>query len=223
MTSQTPIFDALVDKFNKSGVYEFGFVYENEPREVPQMPTAIDVPESISSDGISFMANLGAALAQDEPEEETTAEMPTIEEESTAMTHRTLYDATNLATVKPAIPEMVKMPHGPTSVAETLKQADEELGIDDLDKAFEEADRVLEPHTTNMRGIYPKQRVIDETQALPSVIATTSKKATPAQMAEVKRKLETGTIEVALPKRQNKRNNRNRNRTRSGGTANKAA
>lgn len=138
MPSDTPIFDQLVDEFNASGMYEFGFVYEKTP--------AVITPEAVK-EGISFLANLGEVLAQEEPEIDSTQAMDVVAEfqddEPTTITNKTLYDATNLSVIKPAIPEIIKLPH--QSVTDVLKEADEELGLDNFDKAFEVAAKTLEP------------------------------------------------------------------------------
>lgn len=207
MTSQTPIFDQLVDEFNKSGVYEFGFVYENEPRPM----------STNHKDGMNFLANLGEVMAAEEDPDSTMAfdVVKDLEEEQATITHNTLYDASHLAVIKPAIPEMVKLPHGPTikeddtptTVMERLEEADKDLGLDDFDEAFKKADEALTPR--------------------PGYIVTVPKKVTPADVAAFKKKIEESgdnvTVEQALPKRRNKRNNRNRSSRQGGQTANKAA
>lgn len=215
----TPIFDQLVEEFVQKDIHILG-LYETTP-------PAITV-ESVR-EGISFLANLGEVLAQDEEDDDPTvvveartdeegeptaefdmvaelieANMQTADEmrEGNGVTDNTLYDASHLATIKPAIPEMVKMPR--QSVSEALKEADEELGIAEFDEAFEEADRKLEPHTS---------------------IVTLPAKASPATVAAFKRNIEQSgwnpKVEQAVPRRQNKRNNRNKNRNRVGGNANK--
>lgn len=311
MTSQTPIFDQLVDEFNKSGVYEFGFVYQPETRTTP------------SDDGISFLANLGEALAQEEseeewtdedriiqtktglvqkphliprdssyypgdrwmkqhgitplggwPEGESTAEMDVVAEfkedepaairygvvysdsilrrniltpeqqrEGNGVTSKTLYDATNLAVIKPAIPEMVKMPHGPSEVP---PEPDEDATVVLDNKVLDDlTEQRKKDHGENWVGPQSATERLKEADAElglddfdeafrkadevlePQTIVTLPKKVTPLQVAEFKRKVaETNPnvkVEQELPRRRNKRNNRNRNQSRSGATANKAA
>lgn len=219
----TPIFDQLVEEFTAKDIHILG-LYE-------MTPATISV-ESVQ-EGISFLANLGEVLAQDEPEDEPTVVMDAITEhlmngnlktademrEGAGVTHKTLYDATHLAVIKPAIPPMgVKMEDmrvtpemhailkaGSKSVTETLKQADEELGLDTFDEAFEVAAKLLE----RPKGYIKVDQIVNQEQLKEKVEEAIEKGAVTS----------VGPLKP-LPKR---KNNRNKNRNRSGRSANKTA
>lgn len=119
MTSATPIFDQLVDEFNRSGQFVFGYVYQSEEpcSELETLETPVETPTNLKTHNTlldaTHLKTIRPAIPEyasptvDKPDPEATQEM----------------DAVDM----------------PTTVMERLREADKELGLDEWDEAFEKA------------------------------------------------------------------------------------
>jgi hypothetical protein len=125
MSSDTPIFDQLVDEFNTSQKFVFGFVY---PDEVPAEPEANDVTADTLYDSSHLAVVIPAIPEYDKSKPDVDA---TVVMEKIGHNLQTVEEMRNGAGVN-------------TTVMERLKEADKDLGLDDFDEAFSVAAKTLE-------------------------------------------------------------------------------
>jgi hypothetical protein len=185
MTSATPIFDSLVDEFNRSGKYMFGYVYQTEEpgSEVEVLDIPVETPTNLKTHKTLLDATHLEAIKPAIPEYDKNPKRKGMSVDLVLLDEAVDADAT----------QKISLADAPTTVMERLKEADKELGLDEWDEAFEKAAEKL-----------PER---------PASVVTLTKKATPADLARITAKVKAGEIKPEsleapkkLPRRRNKRN-----------------